>query len=494
MTCRIRVLALLASGGLVAAVLSPTIGAASAAETGATDHRPIRAALAGGWTKVSTGTVDSLSEITVQRTADGVLHAVYAQEVGTVDSYEHSTLSSAGSVTGHSDVVGTWSALVSNPELLPTASGGLRLVFSGLQDTDTANFFAHGYAYDTVSDVSGAGWTLQPHALTKFGSAYSGYGIGATTLSNGAPVTAGTLNSDIYYRVGDIATTDQGVVSAAADDAVHTSDSCCLYDTQLVNSGDAVWMAWYANGSSEATNGVFVKQIYPTAGPVLKAPGSSVGADSLSADQAVAMVARPGGGVVLAYKMGYPTTSSIGLWQVGSGSAKKVSHSKDADLVSLATGATGRMWLAWSTDGGRAYALRTSPTGFGLGTAQALAAPSGSSQIWSIVVDASLNQGTVLVNDTASSSVFSRIVNPGLTLRARPGAVKVAKPTKVTVTATDAGDGVKGVKVKGGGDSCTTKASGKCTLTIRAPKPGKVSLKATKSGYGFAKEELRAKK
>ena len=57
----------------------------------------------------------------------------------------------------------------------------------------------------------------------------------------------------------------------------------------------------------------------------------------------------------------------------------------------------------------------------------------------------------------------------------------------------DAGTGLKGVKVKGGGDSCTTKASGRCTLTIKAGKPGKVSLKATANGYGFAKETLKVK-
>ncbi len=492
---RTRVPVLLAAIGLAAAALAPTAGVSavdSGGGRGAGDHRAAQAG--GGWTKVSTGPVDTLSEITLQRTADGLLHSVYSQDVGSSYSYEHSTLSTSGSVTGHSNVLGTWSALVDNPKLLATASGGLRLVFSGLQDADSTNFYSHGYAYDTVSDSSGAAWAVQPHALTKFGGVYSGYGVGATTLSNGTPVTAGTLNSDISYRVGDIATTDQNVVTNATADTVYTSASCCLYDTQLVNSGDAVWMAWYANGSSEATNGTFVQQVYPAAGPVLKAPGSSNGTDSLSADQTIAMVARPGGGVVLAYKMGYPTTTSIGLWQVGAPKAVKVPGSKGADRVALSTGVTGRMWLAWSTDGSRAYALRTSPTGFRLGAVQSLAAPTRSSAMWSIAVDASLNQGTVVVNDTTSQSIYSVLVNPGLSLKAKPGKVTVGKAAQVTVTTTDAGAGIAGVKVKGGGDSCTTKASGKCTLSIKAGKPGKVSVKATKNGYGAAKVTITAKK
>ncbi|SEB97568.1 hypothetical protein SAMN04489844_1434 [Nocardioides exalbidus] len=491
MSVRSRTLALLASSGLAAAALAPAAGVASAEAAARPDARAAMAG--GGWAKVSTGSVDTLSEITTARTADGVLHVVYQQDVGTDASYEHSTVATSGKVTGHSNVLGTWGSLIDNPELLTTATGGLRLVFSGLQDTDTSNFYSRGNAYDTISDASGAAWALQPHALTKFSAVYSGYGVGATTLSNGTPVTAGTLNSDIAVRVGDIATTDQNVVNTASDDYLYTAPACCLYDTQLVNAGDAIWMTWYANGTGEADNGIFVKQVYPTAGPTLKAPGSSVGGDSLAADQAVAVVARPGGGIVVAYKMGYPTTRNIGLWQVGTSKAVKVPDSKNARLVSLSTGVTGRMWLAWTTDADEAYALRTSPQGFGLGAVQAIKAPSKGSDLWSISVDASLNQGTVLVNDVDARAVYSRIVNPGLTLKAK-GSAKAGKATKITFTVTDAGDGVGGVKVKGGGDSCTTTSKGKCTLTIAAGKPGKVSAKATKNGYGFAVADVRVKK
>lgn len=483
MLVRHRALALLAAGGLVAAALAPTAGATPASPT---HDRPGPLARAGGgWTTVSTGAVDTLSEITLQRTADGVLHAVYVQDVGTAAAYQHTTLATSGKVTGHSDVVGTWASLIDNPQLLPTATGGLRLVFSGLQDLNSANFYSHGYAYDTVGDAGGAAWTLQPHALTKFGAAYGGYGNGATTLSNGTPVTAATLNSDIAYRVGDIATTDQSVVSAASDDALYTAPGCCVYDTTLVNSGDAIWMGWYANGSDAANNGVFVRQVYPTTGPVLKAPSSSDGASSLSTGQRLAMVARPGGGVAVAYKVGYPSTKAIGLWQVGTSKVVKVPGSKDAAYVALAAGATGRMWLAWTDDSDRAFALRTSPTGFGLGAVQDLGAPRRSSDLWSISVDASLNQGTVLVNDVSSLSVSSRIVNPGLTLQAK-GTLRVGRASTVKVAVTDAGDGVKGVKVKGGGDSCTTKKSGTCSLAVRPGRPGKVRFKATRNGYGFA--------
>ncbi len=449
---------------------------------------------AGGWTQISTGRVNSLSEITVQRTSDGVLHAVYAQEVGSSSSYEHSTLSSGGSVTGHSDVLGTWATLVENPKLLAPPTGGLRLVFSGNQDVDSNNFYTAGFGYDTTSDASGSTWALQPHALTRSGTAYTGYGVGATTLSSGVPVTAATLNDTIYYRVGDIATTDSLTVASAPEDGRYTTTSCCLSATQLVNSGDNVWMAWYANGGSDATNGTFVQQIYPSLGAVLKAPGSSVGVDSLDPAQSVAMVARPGGSVVLAYTMGYPTTKAIGLWQVGSPSATKVPGSMDAAHVALSSGVTGRMWLAWSDDDNDAYALRTSPQGFGLGATQTLSSPAGSSDLRSVAVDASLNQGTVLVNDTTSQSVFARSVNPGLTLKVRPGSLKVGKKKKLTFTVTDAGEAVAGVRVRGGGTACTTNSSGTCATRVRPNRPGRIVVNAKRSGYGAATRTLRVRR
>ena len=96
-------------------------------------------------------------------------------------------------------------------------------------------------------------------------------------------------------------------------------------------------------------------------------------------------------------------------------------------------------------------------------------------------------------NDVSSLAVFSRIVNPVLSLRAK-GSARVGRPSPITVVVTDAGDGVKGVKVKGGGDSCTTNGAGKCSLTIRAGRPGTVRLKATRNGYGFAVDTVKVRR
>ena len=495
MSLRIQALALLAIGGLVTSALGASASASvsgSAAPSTADRTASITASAGGGWRTVSSGTVDSLSEITLARTSDGVLHAVYQQDVGTIDEYEHAAISTSGRVVARSKPVGTWIGLIHNPKLLRSPSGGLRLVFSGLQDGNSANFYSHGYAFDTVSDASGSAWTLQPHALTRFSAAYSGYGVAGITLSNGTPVTAATLNSDTYYRVGAIETTDANTVTTSSPDGAAFAGAGNYYwHTQLVNSGDTVWMMTYVDGTSAATDGIFAQQVYPTVGAPLKAPGSSVGSDSLNPDQTVAAVARPGGGVMVAYKTGYPTANAISVWQVGGG-VKKV-KAKEVVQIALDAGPSGRMWLAWVDATDQVHATRSATTGSTFGAVQDLGRPTSTSDLWRVAVDASLDQGTVLVNDTLARRVSLRTVKPGLLLAAG-GTLRAHRRGSVKVKVTDAGSAVKGVKVKGGGDSCTTKRNGTCSLTVTPAKAGKIAFVATKGGYGAGKDVLKVKK
>ncbi len=72
-------------------------------------------------------------------------------------------------------------------------------------------------------------------------------------------------------------------------------------------------------------------------------------------------------------------------------------------------------------------------------------------------------------------------VLPGLTLAAKRSG------DTVTFTVTDAGEPVKGAKVKAGGKSGKTDAKGKVVLTLKS----KTASRATKSGYAPA--TLKAK-
>jgi len=471
----------LASPGTAGATGDATSYAASYA--GGTDPRA-----AGAWKVVSTGSVHALAEISTARTGDGVVHAFYRQDTGALGAQvEHAALSASGTPTTHSSVVSLGSVSEAYPAMV-TPAGGLRVVFAGLGDGPAGD----GRPAEATSDASGAAWTVQPRALLKNGSAYAGYGLGATVLPSGVPVTAATSLGSHTWRVGAIETTDPAARNTAPDDQLTTMPSCCAYHTTLVSSGDAVWMAWYQNGDSEADNGVFAQQIHPAPGPVLKAPGSSVGGSSSAADQSIAMVARPGGGVVMAYRRGY-LDASVGLWQVGSGTAATVPGSRGLDRVSLSTTPTGRLWLGWTDDSGDVHVTRTGTTGFATGTPASIPAPSGST-VWDMAIDGSDKDAVVLVNDSDTNRVLATVVPPPLTESARPKSIKVGVTTKVAFKVTEGGRAVKGAKVVGGGRKCTTNATGSCRLALSPRKPGRLKVTAKKRGYRTVTFVLRVKR
>ena len=98
-----------------------------------------------------------------------------------------------------------------------------------------------------------------------------------------------------------------------------------------------------------------------------------------------------------------------------------------------------------------------------------------------VAVEASLGEASVVVND--GTNLYHRQVQPGIVLSASPKKWDGDKASKVKVKVTDAATAIAGAKVAGGGEKCTTKSNGTCVLKFPAHKPGKIKLKATKSGY-----------
>ena len=84
----------------------------------------------------------------------------------------------------------------------------------------------------------------------------------------------------------------------------------------------------------------------------------------------------------------------------------------------------------------------------------------------------------------AGNVVGGLLVFAGLTLGATPRTYATGDSTKITFVVTDAGVAVPGAQVRADGRSCTTNASGKCTLTITAgDKQRSITAVATKSGF-----------
>ncbi len=432
----------------------------------------------GDWTKISTGTVGIGYESSLHRTADGVLHVVYPRGAGSASTYGHTSVRPDGSLANQSTVLSPgWSTLDSAPALIGDGTG-LRMVFGGIQ-TLSSGFWSDGRMYTATAPASGSSWTLPAQAVGISHSAYGSYGTAGVELADGTPVAAFPLSSDITWHVGTGPEADQAF----------TFGACCVYDLAMVRSGAAVWLAWYANGGTSGTNGVFVKQILPTVGPTTKAPQSSQGASSVSTGT-VALAARSGGGIYAAYCVGYPTCDHIGLWRVGSSTVRTVPGSRYAATMSLSPGPSGRLWVAWSDNIPRVRAVRTAVNGATFGAVRTVGMPPHKAAVYDLALDGTTGRGDVVVN--VGDGFWHTQVVPGLTLRATPTTWRHGVRRTVTFTVTDAGAAVGAAHVQGGGRSCTTSGSGRCTITFPpSTAKGPITVRVTRSGYAAGAVRLR---
>jgi len=474
----------LAALALTAALGTALAGATAAAGTaaGAAPSAPRAAATAdrgtpGHWTKVSTGSVGITFVPSVARSGNGDLHLVYARDLGTNTQLMHTSIHTNGHIGTQNAVVGGWSVMDSAPVVV-SSSDGLRVLFGGQKDL-TAGFWSLGKMYTATADSNGSTWTLPAETVGENTNAYGSYGTGATTLADGTPVAGFPLNKDFTWAVG-----------TGGPDQNFSVSKCCMYSSTMVRDGSNVWVAWYGNGSTAATNGTFVKQIYPTVGATLKAPGSSKGTNSLPTGR-VALAARVGGGVFAAYCVGYPTCTAVRVWKVGTTKTTDAPHSKFATTIGLSPGRSGRLWLAWSDNIPKVHALRTNTTGLVMGAVQNAGIPRGGAA-YSLTIDGTIGRGDIVLND--GNGMWHTQVVAGLTLQASPASWRHHTRQKVTFTVTDAHDPVKGAKVAVGSSHCTTGNRGTCPITF-APSygQGKHTARATKSGYAPATAGLKVR-
>jgi len=425
----------------------------------------------GTWTTISGPGVSNITEPGMYRTADGTLH-VAIQTSSNLDSIDVAHVAASGALTGRSSAIPGWEGLTEDPDLIPGPGGGMRMVFGGLRTTTTGDPYSEGYVYSASSDASGGAWTLAPNTTPAVAgpSGHASYGTGATQLADGTIVAAFPLNSVVTYQIGNTAPQTFSV------------PECCVYDMTLVNDGGTVYAGWYANGNSPANKGVFVRTIYPTLGPIIQAPSSVTNGETLGTGQAVAMVARPGGGVYLAYQKGYPTAKNVALWRVGAAKPKLLKHSKGADNIGLSAGPTGRLWLAFDNGDNDISVVQTNAAATEFGAIQTIKTPKNST-VYGANIQGGSTRGDVVFNN--GTAILHQQVFYSLSVKASPGKVKAGKKGQhVTFTVTDAGDPVKGATVKAKGLSCKTDNKGKCEITFSGL-PAK-PFKATAKEKGYA--------
>lgn len=467
-----------------AALVVASAPVAAGGETADPAPAPPERRAAGSWTEISTGTIVNTNQPTLLRTSNGQLHIVHGKRIGTSAYYDQVLVSRAGRVVGRNPVLGPWNTLPSDPVLALRPDGGLHLSFSGVQDNDIDNFFSKGKGYYATSNATGLAWYM-PAEGTVASNAYASTGSDALILDDGTPVTSGAQIGGLWWRAG---TYPAAEVTTATDQTIPWP--CCAYNTSLARVGSTVWMSWSSNATDK--RGIYVKQILPTEGPEQLVPRSVTNGDSPDPGARVPMVARADGSVVVAYRVGYPTTKYVALWEVGTSRVRKVPGSKGAYKVSLGVAADGKLWPSWYVNGSdRVSAVRTSTRGFRFGGVSSVPYPRGSDSVYQISSEGSAAALDVVIN--TGDALWHRKLRAALQLSARPRAWRAGRSQNVRFKVTDAGEGIRGAKVKSGGKQCRTNGRGVCSIRFPGSGPRQFKAKAVKRFYepGIVKLRVR---
>jgi hypothetical protein len=444
-------------------------------------------AQAAPWKRVTTPDGSSTDQVGLARTADGVLHVAWHHPTGpNTEDLLHTAISAAGKVGATSPVQSGWTGFTNTA--LVVDPGGLRAFWGGFRSTDSSD--PQNETNTALSTDGGASWGLQPGSVVPGGAQSYASNTAATVRSDGSTLQAfaGTLGTWVHA----------GLSPATPNHDYQAPLGPYGYDPNLAtDAANRTVMAWYSNASGSL--GVKVQDV--------AADGSPVGSASTmpnTADMQVGMLgrtplaARKGGGLYVAYPTGYPAQNRVRLWRVGASSASLIASTGNTNspAVALAPAGDGRLWVVWTKGFGDpdVLARRSNKSATKFGATVNASRPKDAAQAYKVDASASGGALDVLGNFNIGSSTTAvtsyRRINPGLTLQAKPGKLRKGKKTKVRFTVSDAGDPVKGAKVKAKGQSGTTNGKGRVTLNIRSSKAVKAT--ATRSGYTRATKRLRA--
>jgi hypothetical protein len=433
---------------------------------------PALAGTPGHWTRITDMTARNIDEVTLARTSDGVLHAAWSRPTPSNPGGGRDLLtlpiSSAGTAGAPVVVASNW-ATMENPSLVPTGGMGLDLFEGAMRSTNFDETVAN-LALFTSTD-GGQNWALDPLDVTKTGAAYSS-NVAAALGSDGTPfetwgsssclcvhkgISSATGNTDFQQGLGDFGY-EPGI---ALDPATG----------QLV-------VAWYSNGTGH--DGVYTAQVDQTtgglAGPQLPMPGTSDLLDGPFSGR-TPIVARPGGGVYVAYEAGYPSHTKVLLWRVGSASSLVLAQNPaEVHSVGVASTPTGRLWVFWTARDHRGrpivYARRSDPQATVWGTTVAVEPPAGATTSWNLVASGQADLldlvGSFSLGSSSLAASWHTQVLPGLTLSASRTRLRAhtGQAQRVTFFVSDAGAPVKGATVRVGSVKGKTNSKGKVKLLL----------------------------
>jgi hypothetical protein len=449
----------------------------------------------GKWSQLGEGNLANIDQVTLARTSDGVLHAVWTIPAPNNDTLVHAGIAPSGTSAPPNVIQTGWAAISSVPDLVTTPDG-LRLFWGGIRTINQGE--TNDNLNTATAPPSGATWDLFPGTVAKGDSAYAS-DMGAAVLGDGTPLLSwGGTGAGVFTHGG----LDQGTPNFALQGQL---GGCCGYSPDIAvdsKTGEA-FVVWYSNANDKF--GVFAQSLDPATGapggsPV-QMPGSTTlfngNQESSQQLQRTPIAARAGGGVYVAYPGGYPTTKQVRLWRVANSSSAVVATSSNNHIVSLAADPDGRIWVAWVDRGSTplVVARRSNKAATKFGPAVKAGAPKGQDSAYKI--DANAQAGVLDVvglfgGPSAQQAQWHTQIQPGLAVQASPAKINGDKTTSVKFTVSDP-DPVKGAKVSAGGKSATTDGSGHATIKLGPSKSKSIKATATKGGYKLGTTKLKVK-
>jgi hypothetical protein len=387
-----------------------------------------RATSAGsGWTRIS-GPSQAGSQLGLARSADGVLHVIWNRGNSPTSIFE-TRLSAAGKRAGTSTVATGW-----------PGNEGLGLL---VMPDKTLRLFAAGAAGGIntfTAPPAGGSWTAQSGAVWGGAVAESSGVIGATLTKTGQPVTAWRGNAAEGAPPGSV---PQDGYEGGMTESFLATDAA---------SGAIV----LAGATNAGQGGVYVQRVLPSPGPRVVLP-------PLGKDWGNGLSGRIGApGVYVAYADG----KAARLYRYGGKSRTLASGAYSS--ATLCAGPRGRLWIAWGDNAGNVSVTRSNRAASAFEPVQRLRLPAGA--LTFLQCEGSAGPADLFASAQLNGGFWQAHVPAQLSLRAR------AARTKVTISASDAGDPVAGAAV-------TTAANGQVSLTLR---PGSYSASATVAGYSPA--------
>jgi hypothetical protein len=251
----------------------------------------------------------------------------------------------------------------------------------------------------------------------------------------------------------------------------------------------------------------WIERILPTQSTPIEAPSSATHITPFENNQPqepVALAARAGGGVYMAYCVATATQpcAHVDLWKEGASKPMVVPGSTNTlyGRVALTAAPGGRMAVAWYNGAnGKSviHAARTNTSATSFGVVRTINTPAKTFGFNDIEAQGSSGRLDIVITDQLSTAgapidLFHTQILPGLRLTASPTTFSHKHATTVTFKVTDAGQAVAGAKVSCLGKSGTTSAIGQAQLHFgKGVAVGKHVCTAGTPGYAAGKATLK---